>query len=291
MKLYSSPFGFQVRQISGLPPQRTRSTPRRLTFIFLLENQNPMSIYSSPFGLFGKVIFLCSLFYGSVCFSGIRYEVQTNLCPKSHVQHLINKIKRSYDEHQSLYDLKKQFLSENWSTQYFLSFYKIEYFPFVKKVAVQLDCSQPLFRVHFKQNSHELYEKTLAENGQLYDPNYEYLYYKDQDVPVQLSYLTIDEKHRENKIFFIQIKNLVKTQKVFFQKYIAEAIFDEGDSLTFIIRHSQGSSVAYLGKSDWNKKLHILKKMMMNFEMQGQIPVLMNVSNLKKVVVKFTLHS
>jgi hypothetical protein len=158
-----------------------------------------------------------------------------------------------------------------------------------------MNCSRPLFRVHFKNNDLEIFEKTLAEDGHLYGPHYEYLYYHDRNVnkknrthnKVDLSYLTIAEKHRENKKFFSEIKNLFQLQQYFFKRYVSEVIFDDDDMLTFVLRHSGGSSVVYFGKNLWVDKLQALKSIMTTFEKKNVLPHLLDLTDLKKVVVKF----
>ena len=85
-----------------------------------------------------------------------------------------------------------------------------------------------------------------------------------------------------------KIADHVKNMGTNFRKNLSEVIVNEDDELTIILSLNGTPSSAFLGKENWSEKIKKLKKIVNFMEKKGRIPAVINLTNSKKVVVKFS---
>ena len=73
-----------------------------------------------------------------------------------------------------------------------------------------------------------------------------------------------------------------------FTKKISEVILNEKEELTIILSIGQKPSSAFLGKDYWEEKVDKLKSLVGYMHEKKTIPTVINLTNTKKVVVKFS---
>ncbi len=139
----------------------------------------------------------------------------------------------------------------------------------------------------FREDGQESYNAILVDNGELFDPTYEVLLRTEKKLEADLPYLAlpVDEidKEGQKKITFL-IKDMGKE----FRKKLAEVIFTDEKSLTIILSINGHSSTAFMGKNEWDEKVEKLKSIIRYMESKKKVPAIINLTNLKKVVVKFS---
>lgn len=101
----------------------------------------------------------------------LSYRSHLGKCPTRPAGTIAMQIVKTFEQSQSLRDVKLKIINEKWSDKYFVSDYKIQYDPFSKVLDLSLNCPEPLMKVQiYKNNGADSYEAILVDNGQLYDP-------------------------------------------------------------------------------------------------------------------------
>lgn len=217
----------------------------------------------------------------------LSYRTSLGKCPFHAAGNMALAIVKIFDETRSLHSVKNKILSENWADKYFVDSYSIKFDPFSQTLELYFNCAEPLMRVQFyKNNGSESYESILVDSGKLVDPTYEVLLRNEKKLTHELPYLAIPVIELESQ-FLSQITNIVKDLPIDFRKKLSELILSETKELTMILSIDNGPTSVFLGADKWNEKVLKLKRIISYFEKNDRTPATINLTNQKKVVVKF----
>ena len=218
----------------------------------------------------------------------IKYRASFGNCPSRVAGALTLKLVKEFESKFSLRSVKKKIVNEKLSEKHFLSNYKIDYDPIQSFLQLQFECPIPLMKVQiYKESGSESYNAILVDNGELFDPTYEVMLKEEGKLSHQLPSLAMplgdmDANLQQN------ITNLVGKMPVEFRQKISEAILGEDGDLTIILSVNGRPSSVFMGKEEWIDKGAKLFKIMDYMEEKGKIPAIINLTNAKKVVVKFS---
>lgn len=139
----------------------------------------------------------------------------------------------------------------------------------------------------YKKNGMESYSAILVENGLLFDPTYEVLLQAEGKLNYELPSLAIPigeiDSFKQS-----EISDVVSRIPLEFRKKLSEIILSQNNELTIILSIRGRPSSAFLGLGDWNTKVKKLQKIVRYMEAKKRIPAIINLTNSKKVVVKFS---
>ncbi|MBL7665472.1 MAG: hypothetical protein JNM93_10100 [Bacteriovoracaceae bacterium] len=218
----------------------------------------------------------------------VKYKTYFGNCPIRVVGQLTLKLVKTFEENQSLKDVKDYIIKGNLTEKYYISNYEINYEPLTKFLKFQYSCPLPMARVQlYKSEGNESYSAILVENGQFYDSIYEQLMIAEnkieQDLPsLALPVEEIDKELKEELVRFIkQISPNLK-------KLVSEYIVTEKHELMLILSSSNQPTTVFLGSDGWDEKLTKIHKIIDYMSEKKKIPVVINITNIKKVVVKFS---
>lgn len=198
------------------------------------------------------------------------------------------KIVKTFEKDHSLWDVKKKIIREKLKERSFVSSYKVSYDPLRKLLLLDLNCPEALMKVQvFKEDGRESYDAVLVSDGSLYDPTYEVLLRSEKKIDNDLPFLALPVEEIDKNSQLI-ITELVKGLNKKFRKKLAEIILNDSKDLTIILSINGYSSSAFLGQDDWMLKMDKLKSIIKYMEAKKKIPAIINLTNLKKVVVKFS---
>jgi hypothetical protein len=150
-----------------------------------------------------------------------------------------------------------------------------------------MDCPDPLMKVQiYKANGIDSYEAILVDSGELFDPTYEVLLRTEKKLSYALPYLAIPVGELEKETQW-KITRVVNSMEESFRRKISEVILNERGELTVILSLRGNPSSVFMGKEEWIDKTMQLKKIVKYMESKKKIPAIINLTNSKKVVVKF----
>jgi hypothetical protein len=138
----------------------------------------------------------------------------------------------------------------------------------------------------YKTGATESYEAILVDNGQLYDPTYETLLRSEKKLTTSLPYLALPVGDMEDKVQK-DLTNLVRDLRPELRKKLSEVILNDSRELTIILSIGGHASSVFLGPDEWKEKMIKLDKIVNYMELKEKIPAIINLTNMKKVVVKF----
>ncbi|MDC1173862.1 cell division protein FtsQ/DivIB [Bacteriovoracaceae bacterium] len=138
----------------------------------------------------------------------------------------------------------------------------------------------------YKENGLDSYEAILVDNGELFDPTYEVLLRTEKKLKGQLPYFALPVGEIDKNIQK-EVSHIVKKMSKNFRKKISEVILNDNKDLTIILSINGGPSSVFIGKEDWDEKVEKLKKIVSYMESKKKMPAIINLTNSKKVVVKF----
>lgn len=217
----------------------------------------------------------------------IEYKTYFGECPSNVAGKLTLELMNVFEKERSLKSVKEYILSKKLDDKYFLDEYKISYNPIKDTIKFKFDCPGPLMKVQiYKDNGDEFYTAILADNGKLLDPTYEVLLRSEKILKNKLPQLAIPVKALDGKLHE-DITRLVLTMSEEFKKKISEVIVNENNDLTIILSVRNRPSSAFLGKDYWSEKVNKLEKVISFMKKKKRIPTVINLTNSKKVVVKF----
>ena len=219
--------------------------------------------------------------------SELSYRSNLGKCPTRPAGTMALQVVKTFEQSHSLRDVKLKILSEKWNDKYFVSDYKINYDPFSKILDLSFNCPEPLMRVQiFRKDSSESYEAILVDNGQLFDPTYEALLRADKKLTQDLPFLSIPVGEMED-MTQSNITSLIKEMRPVLRSKLSEVILNENKELTIILSINGQPSSVFMGLDEWNDKLVKLDKIVNYMELKEKVPAIINLTNSKKVVVKF----
>lgn len=217
----------------------------------------------------------------------LSYRSNLGKCPTRPAGTMAMQVVKTFEQSNSLRDVKLRILNENWADKYFVSDYKITYDPFSKVLDLNFNCPEPLMKVQiYKNNGTESYEAILVDNGQLFDPTYEALLRSEKKLTHDLPYLALPVGEMEDKVQ-ADVTTLVKEMRPSLRLKLSEIILNDNKELTIILSVNGHPSSVFLGPDEWGEKMVKLDKIVNYMELKEKIPAIINLTNSKKVVVKF----
>jgi hypothetical protein len=217
----------------------------------------------------------------------VSYRTSFGKCPSRSAGTFTLQLIRAFEQGESLKDVKTKIVKDKLNEKYFISSYHISYDPLRKFIKFTFECPEPLMKVQlYKENGIESYEAILVEDGKLVDPTYEILLRSEKKIEDELPFLALPIKEMNENIK-IEIANLVKSMTTEFRKNLSEVIINEKKDLTIILSVNDRPSSVFMGKTDWDQKVERLLKIVGYMSKKKRIPSVINLTNAKKVVVKF----
>lgn len=218
------------------------------------------------------------------------YRTSFGRCPARPVGMLALGLVKSFEQGKSLRQVKKFIVQEKLASKYFISWYKIEFDPLKKSLQLNFDCPTPLMKVQIYKDGQNSYDAILVDNGELYDPAYETILRTEQKLKRDLPFLALPVGEIDSKTQH-QVTNLIKNLDQSLRQRLAEVILAESGDLTIILAIHQRPTSVFVGQEEWEQKAKKLQKIVAYLESQQRIPSIINLMNLKKVVVKFNNKS
>jgi len=125
-----------------------------------------------------------------------------------------------------------------------------------------------------------------VDNGDLYDPTYEVLLRDEQKLKQELPYLALPLKEMDKNIQR-HIAKLVKAFRQRVRDMLSEIILNDNLELTVIMSIQGKPTTVFMGKNEWIGKVNKLEQIVTYMQAKNKIPAIINLTNSKKVVVKF----
>ena len=217
----------------------------------------------------------------------LSYRSNLGKCPTRPAGTMALLVVKTFEQSHSLRDVKLKILNEKWADKYFVSDYKIQYDPYSKVLDLNFNCPEPLMKVQiYKNNGADSYEAILVDNGQLFDPTYEALLRSEKKLTHDLPYLALPVGDMEDKVQS-EIASLVKDMRPGLRHKLSEVILNDSKELTIILSINGSPSSVFMGPDEWGEKIAKLDKIVNYMELKEKIPAIINLTNSKKVVVKF----
>lgn len=219
----------------------------------------------------------------------LKYHTSFGKCPSEVAGKLSLKLSKIFSDSSSLADLKKNIINEKLEERYFLSKYKIQFNPIKNKLYVKLDCPEVIVKVHLvKEGGLEGYDALLMSDGQLFDATYEVLLNSQNKKRQSLPYLSIPVGYSANKKQMKKISSLIQLlKKDFRKKYLSEIILSDDKSLLLVLSSGKKPTTVFFGKNLWSEKIIKVQKVFNYMKKKQKSPSIVNLTNLKKIVVKF----
>ena len=231
--------------------------------------------------------FNCFAFIHHLLPEKISYKSQFNNCPSNSAGKFVLKLTKIFDKEKSLYELKKEIKEKDLQKKYFISKYDISLEPISGRVTFKLTCPEALAKVTaFNEEGKSVLQATLVEGAKLYDPTYEVLLRGEKIIKAPLPVLAIPAKLLDEKIQQ-RVSLLVAKLDRLTRKYLSEIILNENKELTVIFSYKGRPSSVFFGQNDWEEKNSKLIKMFNYMHQNSKMPKIVNMTNIKKVVVKF----
>jgi len=217
----------------------------------------------------------------------VKYKTNFGSCPSRTAGQMVMKLIKKFEQNQSLKEVKQEIINKDLASTHFISDYSIRFDPMRKALHFNFICPKPLMKVQvYKDNGLDSYEAILVSNGQLYDPTYEVLLRSDRKLSGDLPFLALPIGSVKNKVND-QLTGLIRKMGDSFRKKVSEVILDKKGEMTVILSLQGSPSSVFMGQGEWNDKLSKLKRIIKTMERKRKIPSIINLTNAKKVVVKF----
>lgn len=219
--------------------------------------------------------------------NSLKYRTSFNECPARSSGELAILIMKEFEKTRSLKTVKEKFISEKWSDKYFLSKYNVSFNPVSQTIRINLECPQPLVRVQvYKENGTEHYSAVMVSTGKLVDPSYEMILKAEKLLNSDLPSLAIPVKELEGQVH-VNFTRFATRLDANLRSKISEIIINENKELSIIFSLGQRTTSVFLGNDLWETKLDKLIKIISYVERSHKYPQTINLTNSKKVVVKF----
>ena len=131
------------------------------------------------------------------------------------------------------------------------------------------------------------YTSILADDGKMYDPAYEVLLRAEGLLKGELSHMAVPL----NALQSADSGSIIQTIKQlnnFIRERLSEVILNNKGELTVILSINGHTATAFMGSDEWKTKFKKLTKIVKYFEDRQKVPTLLNLTNVKKIVVKFS---
>ncbi len=218
----------------------------------------------------------------------VHYKTFFGQCPSKVVGRLTLTLIREFEKRNSLFDVKKKIVDDKLEEKYYLSSYQINYDPLQKMIKFNFDCPKALMKVQiYKKDGDEFYTAVLVDNGKLYDPTYEVMLRAEKKIKGKLPHLALPAD-LINSNLHMKLTSLLNQFGDNFVNKVSEVILNEKKELTIIMSIGRKPSSAFLGKDFWEEKVFKLTEIVEYMGKKKTIPAVINLTNAKKVVVKFS---
>lgn len=216
-----------------------------------------------------------------------RYRTSFGQCPSQAAGKLTLNLVKAFELNRSLRDVKLKILHEKLQEKHFISDYSIKYDPSQKMLNFSYKCPEPLMKVQiYKDDGDNTYEAILVKNGQLFDPTYEVLLRAEKKLKRDLPYLALPVGDMDTNIQK-KIATIIGDLPIDFRGNMSEVILNDLKELTIILSIKGHPSSVFFGKDSWEEKMEKLKKIVKYVDTKKRVPAIINLTNAKKVVVKF----
>lgn len=236
-------------------------------------------------------LFSTSLFAansGTRLVNRIKYKTYFDKCPSQVGGKLTLLLIKEFEKNNSLKDVKEKILSEKLDEKFFLSEYKIQFDPLKNKLKFHFECPEALMKVQiYKTNGDEFYTAVLVDTGKLVDPTYEILLRAEKKLTGKLPDLALPVGSLDDKTHLV-VTDLISSLDKDFRDKISEVIVNENKELTIILSINRRPSSVFFGKDYWGEKVGKLVKVVDYMKTKKSVPAIINLTNSKKIVVKFS---
>ncbi len=217
--------------------------------------------------------------------AGISYTNQYSGCPKRNLEKLTAELHKVFSKKKSLWDVKKFIVEKDLAKKNFLMSYKIDYSPIKADLTFSYECPLPILKLQFISDKKDQDHYVLGENGELYDPTYLEIL-KNEEKVEHLPDLALPKKLGE-KDFLKNLALMVKNIPITLHEALSEIIVNEEKDLTLVLSLRERPMSVFLGSDQWEEKTQKLTKILDYLGTKNRIPSVMNMTSLKKVIVKF----
>lgn len=217
-----------------------------------------------------------------------QYKTYFGTCPSQVAGKLTLMLMRKFEETQSLMEVKKLIVSEKLDEKHFLSDYRISHDPALNLIRFNFECPKPVMKAQiYKENGEEFYTAVLVDTGEFVDPAYEVLLRAEKKLNRKLPNLAFPVNMIDTKAQR-QMTELAMAFDSAFKDKLSEIILDQDKKLTMIFSIDRRPSSAFLGNDYWSEKVDKLAKVIDYMKKKNTIPAVINLTNSKKIVVKFS---
>ncbi|MBF0311871.1 MAG: cell division protein FtsQ/DivIB [Oligoflexia bacterium] len=220
--------------------------------------------------------------------SNIKVRTSFGDCPTRLIGNLTENLFEEFNKRMSLLDIKKKILVEDLQKKNFISSYEIKYDPLLQILEFKYNCPLPRSLVMvYEKDWNELYRAVLGNNGKLYDPTYEVILREEKKLNHELPMLSFPASEADNELQMqiTQILNDVRHNKL--TKKISEILINQDKELTIILSYKGRTINVFMGTDQWKEKLEKIEKITEHMALNRNLPTTINISNPKKIVVKF----
>ena len=220
--------------------------------------------------------------------SDLKYKTYFGQCPSSVAGKLTIELMREFEKSGALKSVKEMIVKNKLDEKYFLSHYQIKFDPIERKLKFEFNCPKALMKVQiYKDNGDEHYTAVLVDTGKLVDPTYEILLRTEKKLKRKLASLALPVSSLDSDIH-LKITELIADLGDKISSRISEVIINEKNELTMILSFNTRPVTAFLGNDFWSEKIGKLTKVIDYMKEKKSIPAIINLTNSKKVVVKFS---
>ncbi|MGB0454894.1 MAG: cell division protein FtsQ/DivIB, partial [Bacteriovoracaceae bacterium] len=217
----------------------------------------------------------------------INYKIKSYQCPKKAVGELTLRLMKVFERHRSLKDIKFAIQKNGYKDKYFVDEYKVSYSPLTKNLRFSFYCSNPLMNIEiYDEFGGKSFQGVLVSSGKVFEKDYLRLINNDRKKDLELPYLSLPAKKLESEMPK-QISKLFKALTPKSRAKVSEIILNNDQELTMILMSRKSPTSVFVGKDEWDEKFQKLQKLINYFEQNAQEPQLVNLTNSKKIVVKF----
>ena len=217
----------------------------------------------------------------------VSYKIKNYSCPTKVVGDLTLRLMDVFERDQSLKDLKLSIVKNAYESKYFLQDYEIKFNPLEGSLLFTYYCPKPLMKIEiFDSLGIKTFGGTLVSNGEIFKESFLKLLEKESNKELDIPYLSIPHDKINGELTKRIAKLYLSLSDVNKQK-VSEIILNSSKELTFIITSSNRVASAFFGQVKWSEKVSKLEKILNHFNASDKLPSLVNLTNSKKVVVKF----
>jgi hypothetical protein len=210
-------------------------------------------------------------------------------CPARSAGSFVLKVSKEFDSHHSMIKVKKKILNEELMQRHYISKYNIKFDPVTENLIFNLQCADAVARIQGgKTAGADSYEGILVQGGKIFDPVYEMLLRDSKKLTTDLPVVSvatneIDEKKLKD------ISSALESLPADIYKVVSEIILDKnGEVLVIILNEGIKQPTSFfMNDRSLITKFEKLTQMVRYFQGQKAQPLVVNMHNEKKVVVKF----